>query len=142
MTSLISFTAVLVLAMVLISAGGSKGQVRGQVKGQAQDGQGVGETRRRAGKKNDRNQNGIRNIEGKEIIARDGSRFRKVNKKPVTEANLKRKSYFKQSKGDASVRVEDKFGHCDYIDLVEVGHRDGSDCAPGGKILFKVLTAP
>jgi hypothetical protein len=40
---------------------------------------------------------------------------------------------------------EGRFNHCDYIDLVEVGHRDNSNCAPGGKFLFKVfilITSP
>ena len=41
-----------------------------------------------------------------------------------------------------SARVEDKFGHCDYLDLVEVGGRDDSNCSPGGKFLFKVLSPP
>jgi len=34
---------------------------------------------------------------------------------------------------------ESKFGHCDYVDLVEVGYREGSNCGPGGKFLFKAL---
>ena len=34
---------------------------------------------------------------------------------------------------------ESKFGHCDYVDLVEVGYREGSNCGPGGKFLFKVI---
>ena len=127
MTSIISITAVLVLAMLVMSDGGSKGL--GQVKGQAQAEQGVGETRRSAGKKTNRTQKGYRNDEGKEIIARDRSRLRKVNNKPMTEAK---------------VRLKDKFGHCDYIDLVEVGYRAGSinNCAPGGKFLFKVTSPP
>ena len=35
--------------------------------------------------------------------------------------------------------AESKFGHCDYVDLVEVGYREGSNCGPGGKFLFKVI---
>jgi len=31
----------------------------------------------------------------------------------------------------------DRYNHCDYIDLVEVGYRDDSTCKPGDKVIFK-----
>ena len=42
-----------------------------------------------------------------------------------------------QSKIQPSRRAEEKFDHCDYLDLMEVGTRR-ADCGPGGKFLFKV----
>ena len=32
----------------------------------------------------------------------------------------------------------DRYKHCDYIDLVEVGYREDSLCEPGDQIVFKV----
>merc|ERR1712117_212342 len=31
----------------------------------------------------------------------------------------------------------DRYNHCDYIDLVEVGYREDSTCKPGDKVIFK-----
>ena len=101
-------------------------------------GKGVGQNRRREGKKSNRNEKVERKKGGKEIIKKEGIRLGKVHKNSMTRENLKRKSFFSKSKRVASMRVEAKFGHCDYIDLVEVGARDDSNCAPGGKFLFKV----
>ena len=35
----------------------------------------------------------------------------------------------------------DRYNHCDYIDLVEVGYREDSTCKPGDKVIFKVSFA-
>ena len=32
----------------------------------------------------------------------------------------------------------DRYNHCDYLDLVEVGYREDSICKPGDKVVFKV----
>ena len=32
----------------------------------------------------------------------------------------------------------DRYKHCDYLDLVEVGYREDSICKPGDKMVFKV----
>ena len=139
MTSFISLTAVLILAMVVISAGGSM-EGQGEVLGQEGAGQvslerDVRETgRRKINKRNRKNQKKQK---------RQNKQKRKINRK-VKDRKRSRKVSKTFGKLSKSGRAEDKFGHCDYIDLVEVGYRDGSisNCAPGGKFLFKVNRPP
>ena len=41
--------------------------------------------------------------------------------------------------GNATTKPDpDRYNHCDYLDLVEVGYRQDSECKPGDKMVFKV----
>ena len=59
----------------------------------------------------------------------------------TTAAALKR-AESKPAKRMNGKQGDFEFQACDYLDLVEVGYRPGSDfnCAPGGEFLFEVFS--
>ena len=69
----------------------------------------------------------------KETKTRNLRRKPQRNKEKRITIQKMKKNYVKTKAG------ENKFGHCDYVDLVEVGYREGSNCGPGKKFLFKVV---
>jgi hypothetical protein len=89
---------------------------------------------------------GKRNQKGSEFTNSRGGRVghrRRHSRKGKKGKGKKTKPNNNVGKPKSKDRQNDgKFIHCDYIDLVEVGYRENSGCAPGGKFLFKVSILP
>ena len=78
---------------------------------------------------------------------RSGKKRQKSAKKQERKSKRKGNKSSKRGETKPARRISGKQGNfefqsCDYLDLVEVGYRPGSDydCSPGDKFLFKVLS--
>ena len=70
--------------------------------------------------------------------------FKKGQKMSAKMSRKKNKMKLTKKHQESAIKSQQQmelkdFRHCDYIDLREVGHRQCSDCRPGGKFLFQVL---
>ena len=91
----------------------------------------------KAGKKENTSKGGKgkhRKIKGK------GTKSKKSKSKDKKK-NEKKESLENEVARQADTTVmedPDRYKHCDYLDLVEVGYREDSICKPGDKMVFKV----
>ena len=159
MASCISLVAMAILATVLLAPGSTDGrqrsldtvgstaldaparQVRREAgKGDRKNKKASRRTKTKSQKENDKNARNNRNRKNKN---RNNKNRNNKNRKKSGRKNQPKKTVKipkkenGQSKIQPETRKEDKFDHCDYLDLMEVGTRR-ADCGPGGKFLFKV----
>ena len=66
---------------------------------------------------------------------------KQAEKKPASEEDKSRNEDAARQLQTTDIPDPDRYNHCDYIDLVEVGYRDDSTCKPGDKVIFKVSFA-
>merc|ERR1712200_327317 len=62
---------------------------------------------------------------------------KQAEKKPASEEDKSRNEDAARQLQTTDIPDPDRYNHCDYIDLVEVGYRDDSTCKPGDKVIFK-----
>ena len=99
----------------------------------------------KAGKKEQKSKGGkgkhmkIKGKGAKSKTRKGQSKDKKQNKKK--KKNEKEESLENEVARQADTTVitdPDRYNHCDYLDLVEVGYREDSICKPGDKMVFKV----
>merc|ERR1712037_203486 len=98
----------------------------------------------KAGKKEQKSKGGkgkhmkIKGKGAKSKTRKGQSKDKKQNKKK--KKNEKEESLENEVARQADTTVitdPDRYNHCDYLDLVEVGYREDSICKPGDKMVFK-----
>merc|ERR1712223_2160906 len=62
---------------------------------------------------------------------------KQAEKKPASEEDKSINEDASRQLVVTNITDPDRYNHCDYIDLVEVGYRDDSTCKPGDKVIFK-----
>ena len=163
MASCISLVAMTIISVVLLSPGSAEGRLKsldtphnGDLDAPAR------QVRREAGKggrkskkaswrtrtkgKKEQNQNARKNKKNRNRKTRkngnrNNNKTKKSWRKNYHRNTKKTVKITKQENGlnkiQSATRKEEKFDHCDYLDLMEVGTRR-AECGPGGKFIFKV----
>merc|ERR1712133_276675 len=105
---------------------GKKGKARKNKKGRKNKNRKIGKGKNKRGKgkngKNGKNRRGKNKGNSRNNISQ--MKIEKRMKKSIENKNTVRKK-------------EEKFSHCQYLDLTEIGLRNDSACESGGKFLFK-----
>ena len=92
------------------------------------------------GKKGKNNEKGKRNKKGKNNMNKRKLR-KQAEKNSASEEEESEEEDAARQLVVTNITDPDRYNHCDYIDLVEVGYREDSTCKPGDKVIFKVSFA-
>merc|ERR1711962_1236183 len=117
-----------------ISKNGKNKRVKGKgsKNGKNERGKGKGSKNKRGkGSKNGKNKR------GKGKGSKNGKNKRGKGGKPVDQRTLEKDENESVENKNTARKKEEKFSHCQYLDLTEIGLRNDSACESGGKFLFK-----
>ena len=89
------------------------------------------------GKKGKNNEKGKSNKKGKNNMNKRKLR-KQAEKNSASEEEESEEEDAARQLVVTNITDPDRYNHCDYIDLVEVGYREDSTCKPGDKVIFKV----
>jgi len=92
------------------------------------------ESKRNKGHSKNKNKDELNN---KETYDKRRLRTGKEKKEPTIENQKSTEIEAVRQIANESDADPDRYNHCDYLDLVEVGYREDSICKPGDKVVFK-----
>merc|ERR1712200_384095 len=112
---------------------GGKGK-HGKIKGE-----GTRSKKRKGNKKKDKKKKDRKKKKTKENDKKKLGKGKEEKEEPEIEYSKKKESIEKESSRQVATAEADpdRYKHCDYLDLVEVGYREDSTCKPGDKMVFK-----
>jgi len=112
---------------------GGKGK-HGKIKGE-----GTRSKKRKGNKKKDKKKKDRKKKKTKENDKKKLGKGKEEKEEPEIEYSKKKESIEKESSRQVATAEADpdRYKHCDYLDLVEVGYREDSICKPGDKMVFK-----
>merc|ERR1712180_524824 len=107
---------------------------KGSKNGKNKRGKGKGSKNKRGKGKGSKNG---KNKRGKGKGSKNGKNKRGKGGKPVDQRTLEKDENESVENKNTARKKEEKFSHCQYLDLTEIGLRNDSACESGGKFLFK-----